>query len=239
MLTAAVKLPKRSAILQNHFAMLAPAYAHFGALGSSWSCQGAVHNFTQTQLITFLHLSLTHKHSFMFTPWTSLMSVCIACMYVWQPIFLQFSDRDRHFIQSQNTFVDLLDCESSCPPSRHDCSGSTELWNCGKCRYCLFSFSKHLLPHSIYTCIPHWQAQVVSSPPFYIVCFPLWRKCSQCQLTQSLSFLSPAEVILFKALTHCQGQRCTQTRLLMFHPGFIPLFRIVAVNSWHSILMSM
>lgn len=37
------------------------------------------------------------------------------------------------------------------------------------------------------------------------------------------SFLSPSEVTSFKVLTHCQGQRCTQTRFLMFHQAFVPL----------------
>lgn len=35
--------------------------------------------------------------------------------------------------------------------------------------------------------------------------------------------MSPAEVIPSKVLTHCQGQRCTQTRHLKFRKAFIPL----------------
>lgn len=57
--------------------------------------------------------------------------------------------------------------------------------------------------------------------------FPLRRKCSECQLSQGLSSFSsppppPVEVILFKVLTLCRGQRCTQTRHLMFHKVFFP-----------------
>lgn len=178
-LTAAVELPKRSAILQNRFAMRAPARAHSG-------CTRVKQRLPRSSS----RKQTSHKHFLFFPPrppWHTLFARCsrplLGFSHAWkisvppgvaglflirgghdrgvlcrshdsgprQTLNLQLADGDEcSNTRHQNAFVDFWDCESSGGPSGQGCSAFLQARDCSLLFLFFFSLSPNTCSRRLY-----------------------------------------------------------------------------------------
>lgn len=164
------------------------------------------------------------------------------------PLSAAWTEQDKRFIQRQNAFVKFvgqgiagLQQGEAALSVEVSAFGAMALWEVQLSFFFFFLLSPNTCNHILHIHTPLTGLSGFLSPPYYIVCFPSRRKCSQCRLTQGLSSLSRRGEFLFlkSARTPCQGQTYTQTKLLMFHQAVISLFSVTVVNSWHRTLASL